>query len=110
MAFHRVDKRIYEEFYISGSILRVAASGETINLSSSSVTAVDNAGTDATADVLYTATKSLGNHPSGGTNNILSIRLKAGTEALSPYCVSFFIVTTDSNQYQVDAHLYVNEQ
>ena len=109
MANKKVKKQPYEAFYISGSIYNVAASGETVDDSNSSVVAEDKDGTDVTSTLLESGTKALADDPNGGTDNMLTMRLQNGTEAASPYKVSFKIQTTDGNKYEVDMDVEVEE-
>ena len=104
-------KQIYEEFFVHGSILNVQNDDETIVEGTSDIVAVDNVGTSATADVLDVAgTKTVGDDPNGSyTNNVLSVRVKAGTEALSPYKITFKIVTSAGNKYEIDMQMTIKE-
>jgi F0F1-type ATP synthase epsilon subunit len=103
MALESFEKQISEEFTISAGFTNVAITGEIAVLSGSTVTAVDTNGTDATADVLYAASKSV----SGKT---LKIKVKAGTEALSPYKITFKIATSEGNLYEKDVLMYIKER
>jgi len=103
-------KQISEEFFAHGSILNVQEDDETIVLGTSSITAVDNVATDATTDVLEGGTEELRDDPDGSfTNNVLAMRVKAGTEALSPYKITFKIVTSKGNKYEIDIQMTIKE-
>lgn len=101
-------KQPNEEFYIYGSILLNQDADERIVVASSSVSAVDAAGDDATAIVLDATTKQIYTDPQGSyTRNALAIRVQAGTEALSPYKITFLLVTNKGNTYEQDVRMAV---
>ena len=103
-------KQGYEEFFIAGSIKNVINDTETVDAASSSVVAEDSDGTDVTSTVLDDATKVAADHPDGGTNNILKIRCQAGSESNSPYKITFYIVTDESNKWEVDVTMKIKEK
>jgi len=106
----KIKKQIYEEFFVYASILNVQDSYESIVLGSCSVTAIDTNEDDATADVLEAGTEALSDDPNGiYINNVLSVRVKAGTEALSPYKITFYIVTDKGNKWEIDLQLTIKE-
>jgi hypothetical protein len=109
MALSTVEKQIYESFFIGGSIYNVQQSGEAIVLANSTVVAEDKDGTDVSSTLLSQATKSLGDDENGGTNNVLKIRLQGGTEAASPYKVTFKMETDQANKWEVDILVKVEE-
>ena len=103
-------KQPAEEFYIYGSILHNQDSDETVSLASSSVTAMDLDGTDATATVLDATTKQLYDDPGGDyTDNALAIRVRAGAVASAPYKITFLLVTSKGNTYEIDVKMAVHE-
>ncbi len=105
-----ITKQPSESFMIAGSIINVGASGETITLGSSSASAVDADGTDVTSTFLDTGTLVVGDDPNGGTSNSLQVRVRDGTEAASLYKVTFLMVTSLGNTYEVDRTVKVKEQ
>jgi hypothetical protein len=103
MALDSFEKQSVEEFTISAGFTSVALTGEIAVLSGSSVTAVDKNGASASSDVLYGANISV----SGTT---LRVKVKAGTEALSPYKITFVIKTSEGNIYEKDILMYIKER
>ena len=102
MAINQLTKQPAETFPIYGGITNVAQDGETIDLNSSSVTCVDKNGADA-SDLKYGS-------PSLSTNGLRlyqRIAKNIGTEALSPYCMTFTMVTTDGNEFEKDAYIFI---
>jgi len=103
-------KQPYEEFFISASILNVQDADEVIVLGSSAITAVDVNGDDASSIVLDDTTIKLADDPNGNyTDNVLSIRVKAGVEDDSPYQITFRMVTDKGNKWEVDTRMTINE-
>lgn len=104
-----ITKQPSETFVIAGSILTVGASGEEILLGSSSAAAEDRDGNDVTSTFLDISSLAVGADVNGGTKNTLTVRIRAGTEAASPYKVTFLMVTSHSNTYEVDRTVKVQE-
>jgi len=103
MILGRFTKQPYEEFYFGAEFSNVVdTDNESIELSSSSVTAVDNTGA-STTDVYDSATLAVTN------NTILAVRVKAGAENLSPYKITYKVVTSTGNKYEKDVLMYVEE-
>ena len=111
MSITKTTKQSWEEYPIAGSILNVQKDGnEKVLLSSGIIEAVDNAGEDALATVIDMPTKSLDDDPDGNyTDNMLSVKCKGGTEAGSPYIVTFKMPTTEGNKWEVDMKLVIKE-
>lgn len=108
----KAQKQEWERFFISGSILNVQDPGEKVVLASSTVVAVDSEGTDVSASFLDQTSLKLDTDPkscSTDTNNMLSVRVQAGDETVSPYRVTFKMVTTLGNRYEADMRVGVNE-
>jgi F0F1-type ATP synthase epsilon subunit len=103
MALESFEKQISEEFTISAGFTDVAIPGEIAVLSGSTVTAVDINSIDATTDVLYAD-----NLSASGTT--LRVKVKVGTEALSPYKITFKIATSEGNLYEKDVLMYIKER
>jgi len=102
MAKGNFAKQPGESFTIAADIEDVIITGETADLASSTVTATDSAGDDASADILVGASKSV-----SGTQ--LKIKVKAGTEALSPYTIRFVIGTSEGNIWEKDVEMRIQE-
>lgn len=96
------EKYTYEYFPVSADFRRVMPESEGDTISSQDVSAVDSSGTDATATILDSA--SIG---TGDDYQKVFVYLKDGTSAGSPYTISFKIVTTAGNKWQVDEQLEV---
>lgn len=95
-------KQPYEYFPVSGDFRRVMPEAEGDTISSQVVSAVDSSGADATATILENA--SIG---TGEDYQKVFVYLKDGTSAGSPYTVTFKIVTTAGNKWQIDEQLVV---
>lgn len=105
------EKQSWEKFPIYGSILNVQDPTETVVLATSTVAAVDNAGADVSTTVLDSATKVLGTDPDGSySDNMLGIKVQAGEEDKSKYKITFKMITSLGNQYEVDVKMKVKEQ
>lgn len=107
----KTEKQIYEEYYIAGSILNVQKDGtEKCVLATSEIEAIDNNGDDALAAIIDLPTKKLDNDPDGSyTDNMVSVRVKAGTEALSPYIVTWKMPTTEGNKWETEMRVTIKE-
>ena len=95
-------KQPSESFTIAADIVDVVITGEIVDLGTSTVTATDKNEEDASADVLVGASKSV-----SGTQ--LKIKIKAGTEALSPYAIRFVIGTSEGNIWEKDVEMRIRE-
>lgn len=69
------------------------------------ITAVDNTDSDATSVIIEEITKQI--NPDNLTEAV--VKIKAGTEAKSPYKITCKIVTSESNTLEGDALLYVKD-
>jgi len=109
MSVETFTKQSREQFTIWGSILDVQESEETIVQVSSTVTATDKEGKDA-GEILNQSSIELGNDPDGtATDNMLGIKVRDGVEAKSPYWITFLMVTTANNRWEVDVKMKVKE-
>jgi len=109
---HSIKKQPYEEFYLSGTILRVQQTGESIVLANSTVTATDKDGTDVTSTITKQSTMKVLTHPdsaSGVRNNALSVLVRAGSAAASPYKITYKMATDMSHKWEVDIYMYIEE-
>ena len=99
-----VDKQSYEAFFIAGNFVLVMEEGETIVLEECAVTAIDKDGNDVSSTFLDQTTIAV------ASITKLKIRIRAGTQTASPYKVTFRIVTSLGNKYEVDAPCRVKEK
>jgi len=99
MALSRFYKQISEEFPIGADFSENMESTETI--SSQTISAVDTAGADATADILE--------NPTNDGAQMALIKVKAGTEALSPYKITFKVTTSLGYKWELDVEMQINE-
>lgn len=99
MALSSFTKQISETFPISIDFSENMATSETIV--SQVITAIDNAGADATADILST--------PSNDGAQAALVRVLAGTEALSTYKITFIVTTSENNVWEMDVLMKVKE-
>ncbi|MBE9571689.1 MAG: hypothetical protein IMF11_13760, partial [Proteobacteria bacterium] len=97
-----IKKQSYEEFTIAGDFVDQAEPGENAVLLGSEVLAEDKDNNDVGTTLLDQATKAV-----DGTQ--LRIKVKAGAEAASPYKITFRIVTSSGNKWEIDASCRVKE-
>lgn len=103
------EKQSREVFPIYGSIINVQESTETVDLASSVVTAMDKDGKDA-GEVVSQATKVLADDPDGSyTDNMLGIKVQNGEQSKSPYYITFLMLTSAANKYEVDVKMKIKE-
>ncbi len=105
MALDKFTKQSAEEFVISVSFANSLTRGEELDLSASSVIAVDVHEESATATVLNTPSLSL-----VGVNT-LKIQVLAGSANVSPYKLTFYGVTNAStpNIWEKDISMVIKE-
>ena len=89
------EKQSWERFYIWGDFVKNAETGEVAVLGTSSVIAEDKNGTEVSDTILDQATKTI-------LTTKLGMRVRAGTKNVSPYKVTFKIVTSLGNYWEVD--------
>ncbi len=101
MALAKFTKQISEEFPIEIDFSNNMATGEVIV--SETITAIDAAGDDATADIL--------SNPQNDGAQAALVQVKAGTEALSPYKITFKVVTdaSSTNKWEYDVLMKIKE-
>jgi nitrogen fixation protein FixH len=97
-----IKKQAYEEFTIAGDFVDQAESGETAVLVGSEILAIDKDGVDVKATLLDQATKAV-------DDTQLKIKLRAGTADKSPYKITFKIVTSAGNRWEIDVSCRVKE-
>ena len=95
-------KQNRETFFISADFEDVLEDGETIVVGNSSVVAEDVNGEVVTDDVLTAGSIAV----SGYT---LKIKVKEGSEALSPYKITFVAVTSLTNTWEKDVEMEIIE-
>ena len=100
MGLKKTIKQGYERYFIHGDFSDVMETGETID--TSTVTALDSGGEDATADVIDDASKYVDGF-------LLYIRVKDGTEAGGPYKFTIRIETSLGNRWEVDGQINIKE-
>ncbi len=99
MALATFYKQPYEEFPVSVDFSENMAEAETII--AQTISAVDNVEADATADVLSAP-------ENDGAFGAL-IKVLAGTELLSPYKITFRIITSEGNKWELDILMKIKE-
>lgn len=104
-----VEKQPFETFWLGAGFYNVLETDETIDLSSSNtaVTAVDADDEDASSAILQ-GSPVLGDSENGGTDNVLKIRVKEGTDGVK-YKVTFRVQTMSGNKWEKDIYLKVKE-
>ena len=102
MAITKFKKQSFEAFPVYGNFEDALSLGETIELASSTVTCVDVNGDDVTSDCIESSSLQV-------QDSKLVAQCKNGEEALSPYLITFRIITTDNNKYEVDLKMIVKE-
>ena len=95
------NKQTWEEFEITGDFSRVMTDGETIESTSSSVVAYDKDGTDVSATIIPVA-------PTYAAQTV-KVFVKAGTNAASPYKITFKVKTNSNNKWELDVRCYVKD-
>jgi hypothetical protein len=100
MSMNKVKKQGYEAFVISADFRKVLTTGETV--SNVDALAEDVDGLDVTATFINAITV---NHDD--TKGFCQIQ--GGDEDLSPYKVTFRVVTSASNQWELDVFVEVEE-
>ena len=105
MAISQIVKQSRETFSIYGGISNVAETGEQIIIGSSSVECKDANG-DAAAALLQGSPSV----SSDGLRLYQRIAASQGTEALSPYVLTFLMGTDSSNVYEKDVFLSIKDR
>jgi len=102
MALEYFTKQPYETFMVAADFSADLDTGETITEGTSDVIAEDKNGDDATSDVLTIGAKVV-------DEGLLKIRVKDGTENLTPYKITFRAVTSLVNKYELDISMRIKE-
>jgi len=107
MAINQLVKQSRETFSIYGGISNVYVTGEEIiSHANTTVEAVDNDGNDVASSLLQ-GSPSIS---SDGLRLYQRIKASAGTEALSPYKITFLMWTNQSNLFEKDVFLYIKDR
>lgn len=105
MAINQLVKQSAETFSIYGGVTNVAEDEETIVLGSSTVKCYDNTGTEDSTMLSGAPTVS-----DDGLRLYQRLAGSVGTEALSPYKITFKMVTTEGNLYEKDVFVTVKDR
>ena len=103
MALPNFEKQPWESFSIEGGFTDLAIAGELAVEVGSSVACADNEGTDVTSDILWSNDLAV-----EGAKLKVKVR-QAGSEALSPYKITFKIKSSEDNFFEVDCEMIVKE-
>lgn len=108
-------KQPWETYIIGADHSHNLESGESIVVGSSTVTAVDADGEDASADVIDLDDLAVQTADADDikvtpvANGMLVVRVFGGTEAGSKYKITFKAVTSNSNQYETDVKMRIKD-
>ena len=103
MALEKTTKQGYDSFLLTANFSANMRTGDTMILGNTVMTATDKEGDDATSAILTVGDKAI-----SGTR--LQVRIKAGTEALSPFVVRFLTgITTLGDQWEKDVQVRIKE-
>ena len=106
MADDVTSKQPSENYFIEFDFSKVLPTGETIDLTNSTISALKSDGsTDATSIVLDGTTKAM-----ASSNKGLVIRVKAGVVADSPYKVTAIFKTIQGSTFEKDISLIIYEE
>ena len=98
------EKQPSETFKISVGITDVISTEESIVIADTTIVAIDCNGNDVTSTLLDLTTKTIYD------TTKVQVRVKAsGEEALSPYKITFLIITDSLNKFEVDVYLRIRE-
>ena len=108
MSIEEFEKQSWEKWPVWGSIINVQEATEKVVLGSSSVFAMDKDGNNVSSTFLDQSTKVLGDDPDGDyTDNMLGMKCQNGDLSASPYYITFYLVTDQANQYEVDVKVKI---
>jgi len=97
------EKQSWETWIVAMDVSDDLETGETIILATSTISAKDNNGDDATDDVLDQGGKAV-------SGSLLQIRVVAGSAALQPYWIRFRALTSNDNKYELDVKMVIREK
>lgn len=108
MSIEEFEKQEWESWPVWGSIINVQNASETVSLNDSFVKAMDKDGNNVSSTFLDQSTKQLGDDPDGDyTDNMLGMRCQGGSLSASPYYITLYMVTSESNHYEVDVKVKI---
>ena len=99
-ALETIYKQPNESFPVFGDFVNVLIAEETLTIGSCSVTVLDSAGADVTTSLCQGLLVF-------DTTKLKTLLKKAGTEAASPYKITFIAKTNLNNEYEIDGKLRV---
>lgn len=102
MSIESLTKQGFDSFVLTANFEDNMRIDDTIDLGSCTISATDKDGEDASSAIL-----DQGDKAESGTQ--LQIRVKAGTQDLSPYSVRFQCVTTFGDQWEKDVRVKIKE-
>ena len=104
MGLERTEKQGFERYFVHGYFSAVLDVDETLDIANveTTVTAIDNAGADATATIIDDASRYV-----DGSN--LYVRIKDGTEGESPYKITIRVETSKGNRWEIDGLVKIKE-
>ena len=114
MALESFNKQSYEQFTVVADFYTVLTEGETLSstIGDHNVKAWDKNGVDVSSTVLDSGSLAVVSSPTDGTlQAALQILVKAGSQDLSPYKITFYAVTTASpvHKWELDVKMKVKE-
>ena len=98
-------KQPYESYEIYADFEKNMGIGETI--SSHDISVVDVSGVDATATIIETDSEIIG---TGYDFAKIYVRIKGGTEAGSPYKITFKVVTSADDKFEKDGNIIIDDE
>ena len=101
-ALETIYKQPNESYPVFADFVNVLATGETLVIGDSSVVVLNSAGADVTTDLCQGLSVS-------DTTKLKTLLKKAGTEAASPYKITFSAKTSLGNTYEIDGKIRVVE-
>lgn len=99
-ALETIYKQPSEKYPVSADFVNVLAADETLVIGSCSVTVVDVAGVDVTTDMVQGLSVQ-------DVTRLKTTLKAAGTEAASPYKITFIGVTDQGHTYEIDGKIRV---
>lgn len=103
MSLESFTKQGYDSFLLTANFSRNMRTGDTLILGNTVITAKDKEGDDATAAILTMGDKAV-------SGMRLQVRIKAGTQALSPFVVRYLTGTTTlGDQWEKDIKVKIKE-
>lgn len=108
MSVESFEKQTWESWPVWGSILNVQNATETVVSATSYAKAMDKDGIDVSSTFLDQSSKTLGDDPDGSySDNMLGMKCQGGSLLKSPYYITFYMVTSEGNKYEVDVKVKI---